>query len=131
MILLDTCVLLRILDGRYIPKIGFKVSAVTYGEGLRSGERAGETVGNKTLHAFLQGLDDDAVIPYTRAEAQIFARFAANITSPKRVADMMIAATALSTGLKLVTADRQMAALQSAIAEIPDLPPLMIEVVGV
>lgn len=82
------------------------------------------------LHDLLHGLGDDLILPYTHVEARLFSRFAAKVASPKRVADMMIAATALSHDLKLVTADRRMAKFQSAISTIHDLPPLMVEVIG-
>jgi predicted nucleic acid-binding protein len=129
-ILLDTCIFPFIVTGRYNPRRELCISAVTLGEGLRINEDGMAGPIPVLVRNTIAKIEQKDVLPYTHAEARLFSQFAGRIASPKRVADMMIVATALSLGLTLVTADRRMAALQVAIMQMPDVPELMIEIIG-
>ena len=117
MILVDTCVLSRIIDGDFVPKGIFHVSAVSMAEGMRLAERSDVSEIARDVADLLDRLEDDKVVPFTEAEARLYAQLAPRVVSPKRSNDMMIAARAVRCGAKLVTSDAGMVRLQGSMPE--------------
>ncbi len=113
--MLDSSVLIATERGRFdLPKLlaahptePFLIAAITASELLHGCERAGTPGVKERRVRFVEGvLQDFAVLPFTLAEAREHARIWARLTAMGAnigERDLLIAATALASGLDLAT----------------------------
>lgn len=113
-VILDTCALTRMVSGLYSPPTPFYISIVTFAEGLRAADARDANTIAREVSFLVEEIEERFILPFWIQQARTFAKIAPKVSSPKKAADLMIAATAIEASMTLVSADGPMAAIQSS-----------------